>query len=126
LIFAGFQILATSCIWLGLFAAIGFTLAVVFASHVSGFFFHVALIFGAFGAAGEVGYLLVERWWGRPKWPRWLLVGIWTLLAPTIAFAATEISNRHTDIVEGVVLLMTWSVLPVFAVAYIASWLFRS
>jgi hypothetical protein len=125
LILVGIQILATTCTWLGLFAAIGFTLAVVFASHASGFFFHVALIFGAFGAAGEVGYLFIERWWGRPKWPRWLSVGIWTLMAPTLAFAAMEINNQQTDIVEVVVLLMTWSVLPVFAVAYIASWLFR-
>ena len=121
----GIQILATTCIWLGLFAAIGFTLAVVFASHVSGFFFYVALIFGAFGAAGEIGYLLIERWRGRPRWPRWILVGIWALVAPILAFAATEINNQHTDVVEGIVLLMTWSVLPVFAVAYIASWWFR-
>jgi len=118
LILVGIQILASTCIWLGLFAAIGFTLAVVFASHASGFFFHVALIFGAFGAAGEVGCLFVERWWGRRNWPRWLLVGLGTLIAPTLAFAAMEINNQQTDIVELVVLLMTWSVLPVFAVAY--------
>jgi hypothetical protein len=118
LILVGIQILASTCIWLGLFAAIGFTLAVVFASHASGFFFHVALIFGAFGAAGEVGCLFVERWWGRRNWPRWLLVGLGTFIAPTLAFAAMEINNQQTDIVELVVLLMTWSVLPVFAVAY--------
>ena len=125
MILAGTQILATTCLWLGLFAAIGFTLAVAFASHVSGFFFHVALVFGAFGAAGEIGYLLIERWWGRPRWPRWILVGIWTLLAPILVFAAMESKNQQTDVVEVVVLLMTWSVLPVFAVAYIASWWFR-
>jgi len=36
-----------------------------------------------------------------------------------------ESKNQQTDVVEVVVLLMTWSVLPVFAVAYIASWWFR-
>jgi hypothetical protein len=59
LILVGIQILATTCTWLGLFAAIGFALAVVFASHASGFFFHVALIFGAFGAAPR------SLGWGR-------------------------------------------------------------
>ena len=86
-----------------------------------GHFLDIGLLFGAFGAVGEVGYLLIERTWGRPRLPRWLLVGVWTLIAPTIAYTAMEIAKQHIGIIEGVILVMIGCTLPV-----VASWPFRS
>ena len=120
------EILIVSVVWLGAFVAIGYALAIWFASHVSGFFLEIGLLFGAFGAVGEIGYLLVERNWGQMRIPRWLLVGAWTTIAPTIAYAAMEIARQHTGIIEGVVLVVIGCVLPVFVTAYVASWPFRS
>jgi len=121
------EMLVVSLIWLVAFAAIGVALAFQI-GHGGGEVANIALLFGAFGAVGEVAYLIVERTWGRPSVPRLLLVAAWTLVAPTITYSALEIARQHTDITSGVFIVLSVSILPVFVVAllaYVASWPFR-
>ena len=122
------EMLVVSLIWLVAFAAIGVALAFQIGGHGGGEVANIALFFGAFGAVGEVAYLIVERTWGRPNVPRLLLVAAWTLVAPTVTYSALEIARQHTNITTGVFVVLSASILPVVVVAllaYVASWRFR-
>src|SRR5262245_46917142 len=93
------EMLVVSLIRLAAFAAIGLALG-----NWAGGYGSAGLVFGAFavvafGAMGEVVYLIVERTWGRPRWPRWFLVAAWTLVPPQIAAHWTvETGARHVDV----------------------------
>jgi len=119
------QILVPSLVWLGVFTALGFGFAYALASHVSGIFIVLGLIFGAFGVAGEIGYVAVTVIFGRSRWPRWILVGLWSFVVPLTAYVVMEVVRQNTRIIEELVLLMMWCTVPVFATAYLASSLSR-
>lgn len=122
------EILATACIWLAAFVALGYAYAVANAGHVSHVFFFIALYFGAFGAVGEIAYALIQYFWTRPRWPRWIIVALWAVVGVPVVLIAAELARRQTLSMPGtdfVLFLMSWYGVPCFVVAYLASWPFR-
>lgn len=119
------EILAVSFVWLAAFIGIGVGLAFAFASHASGVFAEIGLLFGTVGAAGEIAYIGITRLWRRLNSPRWLLVSLWVLIVSSTIELLMGIAKQQTGIIEGLLFLFALFVVPVFAVAYIASWPFR-
>lgn len=124
-----FEILVVSLIWLVAFWAIAIPLAHLAGGHGAIFVVYVALMFGVFGAVVEAAYSIIERVWKRPTSPRWLLVAAWTLVVPNmallaLALVAVALGNGFINI-EAHEMVFLWSIVPVFAVAYVASWPFR-
>ena len=123
------QILVVSLIWLVAFFAIAAPIA-GYVGHGGELVLAVALVFGACGVVAEVAYLIIERTLGRTRSPRWFVVAWWTLVAAFTVMTAWGIASLRADqlarFFSEIIVLLIVSILPVFVVAYLASWPFRA
>jgi len=123
------QVLVVSLIWLVAFGAIGGVIG-GHVGHGGELVLAIAWLFGACGVVAEIAYLIIENIWGRPRLPRWFVVAAWTLVAAITVMSAWGVTNLPASqlpvFFSELFVLSLVSILPVFVVAYFASWPFRA